>query len=204
VGPPRIRPVDPSDLDALYEICRRTGAAGEDATALVADPRLLGELFVAPYAVLEPEHAIVLDDGAGPQGYAVGALDTRAFEARLDAEWWPPLLERYPGPTGAGVLDDLFIGLIGRLPPAADDVVERFPSHLHIDLLPAYQSGGWGRRLLEVLFDRLRRAGSIGVHLGVSEQNQRAIGFYRHLGFEDLRGDGVTRTMGLPLGAAPS
>jgi ribosomal protein S18 acetylase RimI-like enzyme len=58
--------------------------------------------------------------------------------------------------------------------------------------------------MLRVLFDTLQADGSTGVHLGVSEQNQRAIGFYRHLGFEELHADGVTRTMGLPLGAAPS
>jgi len=196
---PVIRPYGPDDLDALYDICLRTGAAGEDATALLADRRLLGELFVAPYARLEPEHALVLDDGSGAQGYVVGALDTRAFEARLAEEWWPPLLERYPGPSGEGVLDDLFIGLIGHLPPATDEVVARFPSHLHIDLLPPYQSGGWGRRMLDALFAALRADGSTGVHLGVSEANQRAIGFYEHLGFEQLHADGVTRTMGLPL-----
>jgi ribosomal protein S18 acetylase RimI-like enzyme len=200
VSAPTIRRYEPADLDALYDICLRTGAAGQDATELVADHRVLGELFVAPYALLEPEHAFVLDDGAGAQGYVVGALDTRAFEVRLDVEWWPPLLERYPGPTGQGVLDDLFIGLIGHLPPAADDVVARFPSHLHIDLLPPYQSGGWGRRMMATLLDALRADGSIGVHLGVAEANVRAISFYEHLGFEALHADGVTRTMGLPLG----
>jgi ribosomal protein S18 acetylase RimI-like enzyme len=199
VGAPVLRGYRPADLDALYDICLRTGAAGEDATALVADRRLLGELFVAPYARLEPEHALVLDDGSGPQGYVVGALDTRAFEARLEAEWWPPLLERYPGPTGEGVLDDLFIGLIGHLPTAAVDVVARFPSHLHIDLLPPFQAGGWGRQMLEALFAALRSDGSTGVHLGVSEANERAIGFYEHLGFEQVHADGITRTMGLPL-----
>ncbi len=196
---PAIRRSQPSDLDALYDICLRTGAAGRDATALLADPRLLGELFVAPYARLEPEHAFVLDDGSGAQGYIVGALDTRTFEARLEDAWWPALRARYPGPTGQGVLDDLFIGLVGNLPPAADEVVARFPSHLHIDLLPPYQSGGWGRRMMTTLLDALRTDGSIGVHLGVAEQNERAIGFYEHLGFEVLRADGVTRTMGLPL-----
>jgi ribosomal protein S18 acetylase RimI-like enzyme len=31
------------------------------------------------------------------------------------------------------------------------------------------------------------------VHLGVAPQNERAIGFYRHVGFEDIsRGGGVT------------
>jgi len=40
-----IRPVSQADLDALYEICLRTGDAGEDATHLYSDPRLLGEIY---------------------------------------------------------------------------------------------------------------------------------------------------------------
>jgi ribosomal protein S18 acetylase RimI-like enzyme len=199
VTSPAIRRYRPDDLDALYEICLRTGAAGEDATELMADHRLLGELFVAPYAVLEPEHAFVLDDGPGPVGYAVAALDTRAFEARLAADWWPALQARYPGSTGEGVLDDLFIGLIGTLPPASDEVVADYPSHLHIDLLPRYQAGGWGRRMMDVLFHELRASGSVGVHLGVAVANARAVGFYEHLGFVDLAADGASRTMGLRL-----
>ena len=155
---PAIRRSQPADLDALYEICLRTGAAGRDATALMDDPRLLGDLFVAPYVVLEPEHAFVVDDGTGTaQGYAVGALDTRAFEARTEADWWPARRAARPGPTGRGVLDDLFIGYLHGVPAAADDVVAGYPSHLHIDLLPPFQSGGWGRRLLDTLVSALAR-----------------------------------------------
>ena len=44
---------------------------------------------------------LVLDDGTGPGGYVLGALDTRAFEARCEREWWPPLRAdtRVPGET---------------------------------------------------------------------------------------------------------
>src|SRR5690349_11657833 len=94
---PSIRPFAPPDLDALYEICLRTGDAGRDATSLVADPRLFGELYAAPYAVLEPAHAFVLDDGQGRAvGYVLGALDTVAFAARCETEWWPALRRRHP------------------------------------------------------------------------------------------------------------
>ena len=76
-----IRLAEPDDLDDLYEICLRTGDAGGDASGVVADPRLLGHLFVAPYAVLEPELAFVAVDGEGVAGYVVGTADTRAAGA---------------------------------------------------------------------------------------------------------------------------
>lgn len=194
-----LRPVRQGDLDDLYDICLRTGRDGGDATDLYASPTLVGDLFVAPYAVLEPQHAFVVDDGARVQGYCVGAADSRAFEARVAAEWLPAARERHAGDEPKPGLEQLMRALLDTPFRAADDVVERFPSHLHIDLLPDYQSGGWGVRLLEALFDSLRAAGSPGVHLDVSEANQRAIGFYEHLGFEQLHANGFTRTLALPL-----
>jgi ribosomal protein S18 acetylase RimI-like enzyme len=198
VAEPEIRMVRPTDLDAIYEICLRTGDAGRDATALYTDPRLLGDLFAAPYAVLEPEHAFVVDDGTGTaQGYIVGARDTRAFEARCEAEWWPEARARHGQPDDAEGIEALMLAVLQQPVAAHPKVVERYPSHLHIDLLPPFQSGGWGTRLVQTLFAALREAGSSGLHLGVSEANTRAIGFYQHLGMEELHADGFTRTFGL-------
>src|SRR6185312_3341971 len=65
-----------------------------------------------------------------------------------------------------------------------------YPAHLHINVLPEAQSGGWGRRLIEAELAALRKAGVRGVHLGVSPTNLRAQGFYRHVGFTDISRDG--------------
>ncbi len=200
MGDPHIRPYDAGDLERLYEICLRTGAAGEDATDLVVDPRLFGEIYAAPYGVLEPEHALVLDDGSGAAiGYVLGALDTLAFEARCEAEWWPMLRARHHIGSGGNELDELLIAILHRDQPADPAVVARFPSHLHIDLLPQAQGAGWGRRLMSALEDLLRADGSEGVHLGTSARNHRAVAFYRHLGYEELAADAVGYTFGRRL-----
>lgn len=197
---PHIRPYRRSDVDRLYEICLRTGAAGEDATELVEDPRLFGALYAAPYGVLEPEHALVIDDDSGAAiGYALGALDTRAFEARCEAEWWPPLRERHPVGGGGNHLDQLLITMLHHPHLADDDVVAAYPSHLHIDLLPEAQGAGWGRRLMEHLQEALRADGSSGVHLGVSTRNEGALGFYAHLGYQELSRNAINHTLGLRL-----
>ena len=44
--------------------------------------------------------------------------------------------------------------------------------------------------LLAHLFDHLVGMGVPGVHLGVAPANVRAIGFYRHLGFEAMPAGG--------------
>ena len=48
--------------------------------------------------------------------------------------------------------------------------------------------------MMEQLMDRLRQRGSPGVHLGLNATNDRALAFYRALGFEELErvGAGVT------------
>ena len=59
-----IRPATSADGPALYDVCLRTGADGEDATGTYTDTRILGHIYVGPYLALEPDLAFVLDDGA--------------------------------------------------------------------------------------------------------------------------------------------
>jgi len=182
----RIRGFEPADTAAMYEICLRTGNSGQDATGLFRDPNLIGEVYVGAYLALEPDLAFVGVDG-GVAGYVIGARDTERFEARCEREWWPALRERYPLRSFPdGTSDARLVGLIHKPPIRRADVAERYPAHLHIDLLPKVQGGGNGRRLMATLLDALADAGVPGVHLGVAMANERAIGFYRHLGFTEV------------------
>jgi len=186
-----IRPYRPGDLDALYQICLLTGDDGQDATSLFADPMLLGHFFAAPYGLFAPSLAFVLEDAQGVGGYILGALDTRAFEEQLESNWWPRLRTRYPDPA-AGVPaeqwtpDQHMAHMIHHPWRIPDELAARYPSHLHIDVLPRLQAGGYGRQMTNTLTAALRDRGSRGVHLHVPRGNQRAAGFYRHLGFTEL------------------
>jgi ribosomal protein S18 acetylase RimI-like enzyme len=189
-----IRPYRPADLDALYRICLLTAASGEDATAMFHDPDLPGHVFAAPYGVLEPSLAFVAADDAGVGGYVIGALDTRAFEDRLERRWWPRLRGRYPVPEPHIPFEQLdfeqqVIRGIHYPFGHSDEIVRRYPSHLHIDLLPHLQGHGLGGALMATLLDALRAQGSIGVHLYCAPDNVRAAGFYRHLGFTPVDPD---------------
>lgn len=192
-----IRPATVDDLPALYEVCLRTGDAGEDATGQFDEPDLLGSVYVGPYVVLDGTIALAGVDDDGVAAYVLAAVDTTEFELACEREWWPPLRDRYPrpeSPTGRG--DDEVIAHLHDPPTMPAVLVERYPAHLHIDLLPRVQGGGNGRRLIEALLDELQQAGSTGVHLGVAARNARAIGFYEHLGFRTLHDDGRGRVMG--------
>jgi ribosomal protein S18 acetylase RimI-like enzyme len=185
-----IRGFRSGDAPALYRICLLTGDSGRDATGRYADPRLLGHVYVGPYLALSPELALVLDRGDGtPVGYALAARDTAGFAARCEARWWPALRRRYPDPAGVPPerrSPDQRLASQIHHPPPVPDVAARYPSHLHIDLLPEAQGRGYGRALLDRLLAGLADAGSPGVHLGVDPANTGALGFYRRWGFTEL------------------
>jgi ribosomal protein S18 acetylase RimI-like enzyme len=179
-----IRNVHADDRDAIYDICLRTADAGDDGSHLYTDPLLPGHVWAGAYVALEPEHGfVVVSDDDEAIGYILGALDSRAFEAS-------------PG-------DRIARHLIHQPARADATLVADFPSHLHIDLLPAAQGHGDGRRLVERLLDALCADGSRGVHLGVSPRNVRAISFYRALGFEELVGDDRHVVFGMRLTGSP-
>lgn len=194
----QIRPADQRDRAALSSICLWTGNAGADASHLYSNPEYPGLVWSVPYLDFAPEHAFVLDNDGEILGYVVGAADTADFENSLDRDWWPMLAKKYAGvepqaPSDAGVLDRI------RAPKhTASELSSAYPAHLHINLLPPAQSGGWGRKLIETELNSLRSAGAPAMHLGLSLTNDRAYGFYRHIGMTEIsRGDAIW--MGLSL-----
>lgn len=185
-----IRVARPDDQAAAYHVCLKTGDAGADAAPLfAADPDALGRLFVGPYLAFEPELSLILEDADGICGYALGALDSRAFYARYDAEWRPDLVARHPAPTtdpATWTRVEQVYDWYRQRDHFCPEPYATYPSHLHIDLLPRAQGRGLGRELMARLMDRLRERGSPGVHLGMWARNSRAHAFYTRLGFHEL------------------
>ncbi|APG16709.1 GNAT family N-acetyltransferase [Kosakonia radicincitans DSM 16656] len=181
-----IRHATEADFPALSRICLETANAGKDATALYSDPALPGLRFVIPYARFAPDFALALEQQGEVVGYAVAVPDTRAFEAVLNQQWWPMLQAQYRDYPASAPLDSKVLEAIFQPDAAADQLVSQWPAHLHINLLPPAQQGGWGRKLIEQLLALLREAGVPGVHLGVSLQNEQVCGFYQRLGFTPI------------------
>ncbi len=189
----RFDPTNPTETDRLYEICLKTGDNGADATGFYRDPRLIGTLYVGQYARFAPEFCFVLvDDNDDVVGYTVGTPDSIAFDRTLDEHWWPEARAAYPRgkyplfDVTDGYRDPQLVESLHTWAGSRVDVCEEFPAHFHIDLLRSAQGGGNGKRLLLRLLDEFRSAGVAGVHLGVSGKNERAVGFYRRIGFEEV------------------
>jgi GNAT superfamily N-acetyltransferase len=181
---PEIRPYRPADHAAIYDICARTADAGNDARGHYSTDDLLGDLFAGPYVHLEPNLAFVVDDGGDAVGYVVGTSDTADFVRRYRAEWIPLVGDRYPTPPAPPrTAEQDMVALHFDPERMLVDGVDGFPAHLHIDLLPAYQGHGFGRRLINRF---LSAVDAPGVHLGMLTANVKARGFYDRLGFAVL------------------
>jgi len=191
-----IRPYRPDDLAALRRICLLTGRAGQDATGQYSSDDLLPDVFLEPFVTLAPETAWVVDFGAGPVGYLLGVLDTRAFAELWRAEWVPVFAQRHAriaeDPAEQWVVDFGYTSDWMLIPQ-----LDAYPAHLHIDLLPEAQGGGWGRRLMGTLGEAAVAAGVPGIHLGMARDNLPALAFYTRLGFAELPGDGDALVLGI-------
>ncbi len=183
----KIRRARRSDLEDFYAISLATGHQGGDATRLYNDPKLVGHIYSAPYLMLSRDTCLVAEDEHGVAGFAVGAISTRLFGDRLEQEWWPNLRASYALPDEAKrevwTADQKRSHAIHHPVTTPAAVVSKFPSHLHLNLLPRLQGQGVGRSLLNDWLDIARNLGAEGVHVGVNKHNERALRFWSRNGF---------------------
>jgi ribosomal protein S18 acetylase RimI-like enzyme len=192
---PVLRPYRPGDAQGLRDVCLRTAQAGGDATGLYVSDDLMPDVFATPYVEFAPQLAFVLASGAGAgapdagervQGYILGVADTARFVDWFRAEWVPALARRYehvvPPRTRCELIRHLGFTPERMLLPELD----RYPAHLHIDILPPLQRQGWGRALVGALVAALRAQGVPGLHLTMDRANVEARRFYDRLGFREL------------------
>lgn len=185
-APIAIRTARPTDEAAILDICLRTSDRGQDGSQCYSDPRLPGFVWALPYVRLCPEFAFVLTRGDEVMGYCVAAPDTEAYEQRLDEKWWPMLKVMLQHFTASTEQDRSVLSYILDAPRTPGEVTDLYPAHLHINLLPELQKGGYGSRLLSHQLQSLQEAGLTGVHLGVDPRNEGVTGFYSKFGFVEI------------------
>ncbi len=181
-----IRQARVGDEEALYQICLKTAKAGKDASEVYSDPHYPGLLYVIPYVKFEPELAFVLSCDDKVLGYCVATSNTRQFEQTLATQWWPNLQQQYLDRKEEKPFDNKVLGQIRHPSTASEQLVSDWPAHLHINLLPEAQSGGYGSRLIEAVINALKDKNVPGVHLGVNLQNEQVCGFYQKQGFTHI------------------
>jgi ribosomal protein S18 acetylase RimI-like enzyme len=193
-----LRAANTSDLPELRRICLETGDSGKDATHLHKLPDLVGDIYVTPYVIHEPDFAYVLLAENKVVGYLLGVLDTKSFEKILVEKYWPIAKTKYQQidfeitPSDQELLAEL-----ERQGFSDEELTKKYPSHLHIDIVESHQSAGYGKSMITFLLNELKQAGSSGVHLHMSASNDRARVFYKKFGFVEVIEDANECIMGL-------
>lgn len=201
-----VRPFAAHDREAVRSICWLTGYIGEPADWMWRDRESFADLFSGYYTDHEPRSALVAESSEGVVGYLLGCRDSR------DATNIGQVLGHHvvrrglllrPGtaPFLWRILRDLAVdGMRHRLPhPNRFD--QRWPAHLHIDLLPEARGRGVGSMLMRRWLDTLRTEGVAGCHLETMAENHSAIAFFQRCGFERRGAPQLVPGMRSPEGA---
>jgi glycerol-1-phosphate dehydrogenase [NAD(P)+] len=194
-----IRRATLKDVPACARVCLLTGKYGEDGSSdFPNDPEALSRIYTSPYLHLEPLLSLVLVDELDGEvvGYCLSTANTATFFSRYEEGIRPNLMAQVPErPEGAAAftpreasIHALYERPDYTLPPG---LLEGYPAHVHIDLLPHARGKGYGRALMRLQLAQLARAGCVGVHLNMAASNRGAAAFYGALGFtEYARGGG--------------
>lgn len=185
MGEIAIRAAKSSDLADFYRVALLTGDSGSDATGMHLNDEMLGEVFVGPYVKLSLTSCFALVNGLDVIGYGLCVPDTKSFEAISAKNWWPQLQEKYQ-PYKAQIESNWLLSEIFNPEPSPLELLEEYPAHGHIDLLPEAQGKGWGRKIMQQMERTLIGLGASGFHLRVSPYNRRALDFYQALNYQVL------------------
>jgi GNAT superfamily N-acetyltransferase len=145
--------------------------------------------------MLEPKTCFVVDDDTGRGvGYFLGVVKTPAFVQKYKEQYITYLeAQGFSRPSSdedkqwatnlPNALREIMFNPEGMLHREWPKLIEEYPAHMHIDILPSHQGQGWGRKLIEQFCTLAKAAGAGGLHLGMAATNDEAGKFYSKLGF---------------------
>lgn len=170
-----IRPVDKYDIIDIEYICRMT--AGPVCIKEPVKGKVIAKMYSTYYARECRETSFVLvNEKDRPVGYVLCEPDYRRFRKEFLKKDVPEIftLDKKRG------LEASFFHF------PYDFYGRKYPAHLHIDILPEYQSKGYGAEMIRILLNKLKEKNVRGVMLMTHSENHGAIRFYERLGFKVL------------------
>ena len=146
--------------------------------------------------MLEPDFCFVVDSGEGRAvGYVIGTPDTANFVKKYREVFIPLLQIEGLHPPGAdepfgwnenhpNALRFIMHSPENLLHVDEPQLLEDYPGHMHIDILPEYQRQGLGRKLIDTFSATVKKDGAKGLHLLMSQANVEAGKFYTRTGWQ--------------------
>lgn len=188
----RIRKAKEKDLERLREIALQTGNSGKDATSLYYYKDLLGRFFCEAYVLYDKGICYVgVDENDSAQGYIVCVKDTSSFNSYF-YNYTQSIKNNYDINKAKSEAER---SLIKRLDVKLNDkpYYKEYPSHMHINLDEKARGNNLGKSLIL----KLKEENIKNIHLGVDSENEKAQGFYFHLGFKIISNESYGYVLGL-------
>lgn len=170
-----IRPMRQEDLQNVEYVCRMT--AGPKSRQDPAIGNKIAKIYSTYYARECRDTSFVLaDENDKAVGYILCEPDCKRYK-RIYRKTDVPQIFKLNKKDGIFCwffpVPYLFFG-------------GKYPAHLHIDILPEYQSKGYGGEMIETLLAHLKNRDVKGVMLITNKDNKGAIRFYERHGFKPI------------------
>lgn len=170
-----IRKMRNDEIADIEYICRMT--AGPECARNPVVGNLIAKMFSTYYARECYDTSFVLaDENDKPVGYLLCEPNYKRFNKLFRKIDVPQIFKLKKRSGMRAWTFPIPYNLLGK----------KYPAHLHIDLLPEYQSKGYGAKMIEMLLDELKSRNVKGIMLMADVNNTGAVRFYTRLGFKTL------------------
>lgn len=167
-----IRKAEIGDLERVEYICRMT--ADEKSIKDEKAGRVVSLMYSTYYIEEETDNCFVLVDNGEVVGYIISSINPLKLNKKYK-EKYVKQIEKI----------DRKSALMARFIPVPYLILRfMYPAHLHINLLPDYQSKGYGTKMINALLYELKEKGVKSVILLADAKNSGAIKFYKRNGFK--------------------
>ena len=183
-----IRPMRPEDLKDVEYVCRMTAGPGAQKDPVIG--YRLARMF-STYYVREcyDNCFVVADESDKAVGYILCEPDYKRYKKIFRKVDVPEIKKLHKKSGQQAWLFPIPYCFFGH----------KYPAHLHIDILDEYQNQGVGSKLMEVLFEEIKKRKVKGIMLQANLSNEGAVRFYKRFGFKMLSTKLHTATMGKSL-----
>jgi ribosomal protein S18 acetylase RimI-like enzyme len=181
-----IRKFVKADKKAIQDIAYLTGYMGESAEQFWPHKQSFAEIWTSYYIDHEPDSLYVAIKDNSVVGYLTGCLNTALSPKSEDI--FQSAIMKYgllfrPG-TASFLWRAMLDAIMDKRSAKSDFIDERWPAHLHINLIPLARGTGLGAALMQSWLEQLRQARSPGCRLSTLVENTRAVSFFEKMGFK--------------------
>lgn len=183
-----IRKMTADDIPQAEYICIKT--ADEKLINSESKREITLLLYNKYYTRCEPENCFVLADNSDlAVGYILCAENYKRYKKSFYKNELKQLFKIKP----SAVIEGISCVMGNRI------FSKNYPAHMHIDILPEYQSKGYGTMLLTALTEQLKKKHISGLMLIVDSSNTNAVKFYRKNNFKNIKKLAGAIVMGVKL-----